>query len=184
MTYTEPDTGEELETEEETGDPNLRQLRKKAKDADRLTRENADLLADRRELAFLKAGVDTSTPVGQLFMKAYDGELDATAIKEGYEALGMSAPAASETGDAFEADEAGSTQERQALASGATGDTGEQQPQPVRGEEGRAARVARDALAHGAPREDAIGVMFNELTQAAASGDRSVILPFGGGVPE
>lgn len=181
MTYSEPEDGEELEGGNADESNDLRNLRRKAKKADQLERENAEGNAAKRELAFLKAGVDTSTPIGQLYMNGYDGELDAEAIKAGYEALGMSTPTASENDEAFEPDEAGSTQERQSLASGATGDTGETPPIPVRGMEGRAARAGRDALANGAPREDAIGAMFGTLAGAAAEGDRTVIVPFGGG---
>lgn len=41
-----------------------------------------ELEAAKRELAFLKAGVDVDSKAGQLLMKAYDGELDAEAIRK------------------------------------------------------------------------------------------------------
>lgn len=56
----------------------IRALERKAKAADQATAEaNAAL----RELAFLKAGIPDNGP-GKLFAKAYDGELNAEAIRQ------------------------------------------------------------------------------------------------------
>lgn len=59
--------------------------------ADRVKAENDALRADvaagqqaARELAFIKAGVDTESPVGELFVKAYSGELEPEAIKSSW----------------------------------------------------------------------------------------------------
>jgi len=41
----------------------------------------------KREVAFMKAGVDTETPAGKLLFKAYDGELDSASIKRDWDAL-------------------------------------------------------------------------------------------------
>lgn len=57
---------------------------KRRKEAEKQATEGA---AARRELAFLRAGVDIESPVGKLFVKAYDGELEAEAIKTQYQAL-------------------------------------------------------------------------------------------------
>jgi len=48
---------------------------------ERAKAEAAEGQAAKRELAFIKAGIDTSTPMGSLFTRAYDGEIDADAIK-------------------------------------------------------------------------------------------------------
>lgn len=56
----------------------VRDLEKRAKDADRV-RAEAD--AARRELAFLKAGIDLDSPQGKLFAKAYDGDFTVDAVK-------------------------------------------------------------------------------------------------------
>lgn len=54
-----------------------------------LEAENAELKAKAeessaaaRELAFVKAGVDPNLPISKYFMKGYDGELNAEAIRE------------------------------------------------------------------------------------------------------
>ena len=44
--------------------------------ADRGRKATQELDQVKREMAFLKAGVDTDTKAGQLLFKAYDGELD------------------------------------------------------------------------------------------------------------
>jgi hypothetical protein len=54
-----------------------------------LEAENAELKAQAdaassaaRELAFVKAGIDPELPISKYFLKAYDGELTADAIRE------------------------------------------------------------------------------------------------------
>jgi len=54
-----------------------------------LEAENAELKAQAdaassaaRELAFVKAGIDPELPISKYFVKAYDGELSADAIRE------------------------------------------------------------------------------------------------------
>ena len=49
--------------------------------ADRGKKATQELDAMKREMAFLKAGVDTDTKAGQLLYKAYDGELETAAIQ-------------------------------------------------------------------------------------------------------
>ena len=49
--------------------------------ADRGKKASQELDSMKREMAFLKAGVDTDTKVGQLLYKAYDGELDTESIQ-------------------------------------------------------------------------------------------------------
>jgi hypothetical protein len=55
--------------------------------------------AAQRELAFVRAGVDLDNPVGQLFAKAYDGELDKEAIGTAWTGLGVTAPPPPPSGD-------------------------------------------------------------------------------------
>ena len=60
--------------------------------------ENATLKAERaasqRDAAFREAGVDPADPKAKYFVKAYDGELSAEAIKAEAVAAGLVAPAA------------------------------------------------------------------------------------------
>ena len=49
--------------------------------AERGRQASQELEEMKREMAFMKAGVDTDTKAGQLLFKAYDGELDTESIK-------------------------------------------------------------------------------------------------------
>lgn len=81
----------ELTTDDNTGETDrdsrsfVRKLEQEAKDGKRARREadeaKADANAAKRELALMKAGIDLDSPTGKLFVKAYDGEISADAIK-------------------------------------------------------------------------------------------------------
>lgn len=64
----------------------VRDLEKRAKAADQA---KAEAEAAKRELAFLKAGINLDTPQGKLFAKAYDGEFSAEAVKAAAEEYGV-----------------------------------------------------------------------------------------------
>ena len=57
--------------------------------ADRGKKASQELDQMKREMAFLKAGVDTDSKAGQLLFKAYDGDLDTDLIKAEAEELGI-----------------------------------------------------------------------------------------------
>ena len=71
------DLNDDEPDDEQTGDHNLRQLRKKAKDHDTVAAERDEA---RRELAFFKAGIPDNK-VAELFRKAYDGDVEPEAIR-------------------------------------------------------------------------------------------------------
>jgi hypothetical protein len=77
-----------MATQEPTGIKELRDA------ADRGRKATQELDAVKREMAFLKAGVDTDTKAGQLLFKAYDGELETEAIQAEWQELvpGTAAP--------------------------------------------------------------------------------------------
>lgn len=70
---------------EDQGQPSGKGLRDQLEAAlarvTQLEQQNADLQSAGRELAFLKAGIDTENGVGKLLAKTYDGELDPESIK-------------------------------------------------------------------------------------------------------
>ena len=68
------------------GDEDFKNLRAKAKRADALESENAQM---KRELAFVKAGIPMEDPKMGYFMKGYDGELDPSAIRSAAEEAGF-----------------------------------------------------------------------------------------------
>ena len=105
-------------------DANIAQVRQaldRERDRTRAARaEAAEAEQLRREVAFLRAGVDADSPLGQVFQKGYDGELDVEAIKTAWSAIAPAAtpPPSSETPPPPEAtptnDAQGLTPEQQA----------------------------------------------------------------------
>lgn len=55
----------------------------------RQSREIASYAPVRRELAVHRAGIDTGTKLGQLFVKSYSGDLDPAAIRSEAAELGL-----------------------------------------------------------------------------------------------
>lgn len=97
-------------------DPNirreLRDNRKRAADADK------ELQAARREVAFARAGVDDTTPLGRMFVRGYDGDATVDAIKAAAEEIPGLLPAP--PANSMSADEL-DAQKRMAGASGGEG---------------------------------------------------------------
>jgi hypothetical protein len=78
------DSIEEFEDEiqtEVTRDPVRAQLRKVEQQLKAAEAKAKELETAARELAFVKAGVDVNAPVAKYFVKGYDGELSADAIR-------------------------------------------------------------------------------------------------------
>jgi hypothetical protein len=85
---------DDLDDESEDDGSNLvRKLRQKErearKEANRLRQEAEDGLAARRELEFIKAGIDPSDTRMSYFAKGYDGEMTAESIKAAATAAGF-----------------------------------------------------------------------------------------------
>jgi hypothetical protein len=57
----------------------MKQLEKETAE---LRKQVAEAEAAKRELAFVKAGIDPLQPMSKYFVKAYDGELDPEAIRQ------------------------------------------------------------------------------------------------------
>ena len=96
----------------------LKQLRADArakKDAEAAAASAAaEVAAMKRELALTRAGVDTSTPLGQMFAKAWDGEPDVDAIRGEWAKVTGTAPAP-------DADQAAMARIQQTLSGAAPG---------------------------------------------------------------
>lgn len=152
-------------------DDNLKELRQQA-EAGRKAQAEAE--AARRELAFIKAGVDTDSKLGQLLMKTYDGELTAEAIKAEAEELGaIKAPASAPPAqDELSDEERAQTRARNDLAAGNTA-TGAEEPDPH-----KTGFAAFEAARHnGEPRDVAAGAYLAEILKAAHARDPRVIVP-------
>lgn len=152
------------DTQEEHGEESapIRELREQNK---ALQAELAEAAEAKRQLAFVRAGVDLDSKVGKLFYKAYDGELDAEALKAEASELGAlvgtsPAPPAPKNDDVPEG-ERRSTEERQNLTTGASAEEAlGPNPKEV------ALTAGRDALKAGARSEEAVGEAFRIIAEA------------------
>jgi hypothetical protein len=64
----------------------IRVLRQKAKRTDVI---EAELHAANRKIAILEAGLDVESPVGELFVKVYDGETSPEALRAAADKYGI-----------------------------------------------------------------------------------------------
>lgn len=153
---------------------------KKGKDADAAV---ARAEAAERALAFAEAGVNTSTPEGQLFMRGYDGELDKEKVREAAIPFGLvaseDAPAKGgghvlndDTGDTKLLDgEADLTSQRTTVASGAPPDQGiEVHPMTT------AIEIGQRVISEGGKVEEGWAAGFAHLVAAANAGDNRVTI--------
>lgn len=93
-------TEQPVDDQFEDDDPNessvIKKLRAEAKAGrEASTRADAAEKASReaqRELAMRRAGVDVESPLGAMFNKAWDGEIDVDQMKAGWEAVAGNAP--------------------------------------------------------------------------------------------
>jgi hypothetical protein len=173
------DDGVEVEEDGEVarlGRNDLKSLRQAAKDGRKAK-------ALERELAFTKAGIDTDSALGQIFMRGYDGELDPGVISEAAAGMGITGqkdpdPTDSEPSatDSEPPDTELDDSERQALASRRSASTqGEFHPEPDKNPYDEATRIHDEAIAAGAKREDAMMAAFAHVTAEAISGNEKVI---------
>lgn len=91
--YTMDPTGNLREKEQPVSRKWIRDLEKRAKKGDEALAETAQL---RRELAVMRAGVPLDSPIGKLFIKAYDGPDDPDAIKAAAVEYGVLQPSSGE----------------------------------------------------------------------------------------
>jgi hypothetical protein len=141
-------------------------LREAAERGRRAVDENEVL---RKELAFVKAGIDTDSKLGQLLFRTYEGDLTVDAIKaEAADIPGLLAPTPAPQ-DEPEMDP-GLQQMREGFANG----------EPTSGEAPADAKALalgafNDALKQGFTRDDAAVEYFGTLLSEAANGNRSAI---------
>jgi hypothetical protein len=164
---------DEENTESEGGDTDIKALRDAAKRGQAAVQDAA---ASKRELAFVKAGVDTDSPLGQLAMTGYAGDLEPAKIKEFMETLGAGTtpPPAQEQPTP---EEIAATQQRQQVASGSIPPNNA--PPPVADPRQEGLTKFHEALKEGASREDASAEFYDRLIDAAAKGDQRVLLESG-----
>jgi len=149
---------------------NLQDLRDAAERGRLATGENSDL---KREMAFLKAGIDTDSKIGGMLLKTYEGELDVEAIRAEAGAI----PGFLTENQVVDVDETDTTSQEnldlQNLRDNmSTGDapTGEQ----VNAQD-LAMQEFSEAIKSGASRKDSAAAYFGTLLTEAANGNQSAI---------
>ena len=153
ITEDEPDTGNDLAA---------------AKAAASRAKKRED--ATKREMVFVKAGIDTDTPKGQAALKAYDGELNKDAVSAWYGDV-FGAPAIK--GDEPSAAEVALTEDRQYVATGGDpGPTSESHEHPHTEGIARAGEVWRQTF----DVDKAAAAFLGPVFTAAAQGDPRVLL--------
>lgn len=163
----EPDS----QDDDGTDDGHLRDLRAAAERGKEAQRDAADA---RRELAFLKAGIDTDAGPGKLLFKSFDGEPTKDAVLAAAAEYGITPTTGQQTeptGPDITPDERAQTRERSALVSGSDIPAGEGAPNPI--DVGYA--EFHKARAAGKPIDDAADHLLGRMFAAAAAGDPRVL---------
>ena len=152
-------------------DPNgIKELRDAA-DRGREAIQERDQL--KREMAFMKAGVDTDSKAGQLLFKAYDGELDTEAIQAEWQELAPSSVPVEQPEPAQDTVNETDTQvadQRQALAEDSVSVEASTQSPYEQG-----FQEFKTAYDSGRSKEDSAARFVHTVLEAAGQGDERVV---------
>ncbi len=145
---------------------NIKDLRDAAERGRKATQE-LDIV--KREMAFLKAGVDTESKAGQLLFKAYDGELETEAIQVEATELGILQAQPSESAD--DADRETGRQRQELVSDSVPPEHQSESPYDT------GHREFQEMVAAGRPTEDAAARFVHTVLEAAggASPDSRVL---------
>lgn len=152
--------------------PSTRRLREAAERGEQAARERDDAL---RKLAFLEAGVNLKSDVGQLLFEAYKGELDENAIREAAQKVGalVETASANQSTTPVPPEEQGQTRERDDLA----GDSRPAGVDPGVDPQQQGLNEFHEALSQGQDREKAGKHYFDRVFTAAANNDERALVP-------
>ncbi len=127
----------------------------------------------KREMAFMKAGVDTDSKAGQLLFKAYDGELDTEAIQAEWQELVPTPVPVVEPEPAQETVTETDTQvseQRQALAEDSVSVEATTQSPYEQG-----FQEFQKSYDSGKPKDESVARFVHTVLEAAGQGDERVI---------
>ena len=150
-----------------------RELARKATQGEK---DSLDLVKAQRELAFLKAGIDSESPLGKLFITGYAGDLTPEAIKqEATQIPGLLGTSAEGEGEGEQQhatpEEIAEQRLRQQLATGTPPGT---PPPPDPREE--SVKVMEQARKDGVSEDKVLALGFGVLREAANRGDERVTI--------
>lgn len=179
MTQTDPryDEGSfDRQVDEET--QAMRNAREAAeRNAETATQAQAEATQLKRENAMLRAlpGVDMTSPLAEMFVRSYQGELDGEAIKAAAQAVGVLPKTEDTTPPPPPAEDQQLSAERQALQTGATfTPPNEQQHREAQDPYDNAMAAFNADLGAGRTREAAAAAYFDHVIGAAVHGDERV----------
>lgn len=166
-------TDEAQQTEEaEDGEAQVTLKREQIRSMERDAKEARTL---RKEIAFMKAGIDTEKGVGKLAFNSYDGDFTPEAITAFAEEYGITASSGTQTDTGnpnpsrYDASEEEQTGVRRLTTSGGTPDDGSEDPRSAAVKVGRQVRQERT-------QDDAIAAAVSVLATAAKNGDQRAIV--------
>lgn len=172
MSYSDPDPMQDPDTIDPDESRGIREARAAA---ERNAAEAARAKDLERELALVKAlpGVDLDSPLGKMFAGAYDGKLDAEAIKAAAAEVGLVAadpePEPEPQVDPLDIE---AQRQREALNRGpSTPPASDDEIALAVHPKDRAMTKFQEAMKKGLPREKAAGQYFDEMVSAAVGGD-------------
>ena len=134
--------------------------------ADRGKKATQELDAMKREMAFLKAGVDTDTKAGQLLYKAYDGDLETEAIQAEWSELVPAAAAPPPEPETVDATDTQVSQQRRDLAGDSVPPENQTESPYDAGH-----REFRTMMDEGRPKEDSAARFVHTVLEAAGGAD-------------
>ena len=141
--------------------------------AERGRQASQELEEMKREMAFMKAGVDTDTKAGQLLFKAYDGELDTESIQAEWQELNPNPVVETQPETEPVTTDATDTQvaeERQALADSSVSVESNTQSPYDQGFE-----KFQEAYNAGRPKDESAAAFVHTVLEAAGQGDERVL---------
>jgi len=147
----------------------IKKLREKAEQGSAAIDENARL---KREMAFMRAGIDTSSKPAQALIASYDGELDADAIKAEAADWGL---IKGEAPPVKQYDENSPERQQQEIREQTSGQPAPVPPPPEVNGMDKAISGYHDNRKKGMGAETAQVQAFGEVIRAAAAGDQSTI---------
>ena len=130
--------------------------------AERGKKASQELDAMKREMAFMKAGVDTDTKAGQLLFKAYDGELETELIQAEWSELVPAAAAPPPEPETVDATDTQVAQQRQDLAGDSVPPENQTESPYDAGH-----RAFREMVDAGRPTEDSAARFVHTVLEAA-----------------
>ena len=134
--------------------------------ADRGKKASQELDAMKREMAFLKAGVDTDTKAGQLLYKAYDGDLETAAIQAEWSELVPAAAAPPPEPETVDATDTQVAEQRRELAGDSVPPENQTESPYDAGH-----REFRTMMDEGRPKEDSAARFVHTVLEAAGGAD-------------